>query len=128
MVTEEQLEKIRTGLWRAVNQSGTARRARVEGFEVAGKTGTVQTIGRASRERLGPARADSFRSTGWFVGYAPINNPQIVVAVILEQAGSGGAVAAPVAQEILQVVHSRNAPSDIGLPVMARASSLNTPR
>ena len=116
----EQLEKIRTGLWRAVNQSGTARRARVEGFEVAGKTGTVQTIGRASRERLGPARASRFRSTAWFVGYAPANNPQVVVAVILEGAGSGGAAAAPVAREILQFFHSRNAPSDMDLPVMAR--------
>ena len=116
----EQLEKIRTGLWRAVNQSGTAWRARVEGFEVAGKTGTVQTIGRASRERLGPARASRFRSTAWFVGYAPANNPQVVVAVILEGAGSGGAAAAPVAREILQFFHSRNAPSDMDLPVMAR--------
>ena len=116
----EQLEKIRTGLWRAVNQSGTAWRARVEGFEVAGKTGTVQTIGRASRERLGPARASRFRSTAWFVGYAPANNPQVVVAVILEGAGSGGAAAAPVAREILQSFHSRNAPSNMDLPVMAR--------
>ena len=116
----EQLEKIRTGLWRAVNQSGTAWRARVEGFEVAGKTGTVQTIGRASRKRLGPARASRFRSTAWFVGYAPANNPQVVVAVILEGAGSGGAAAAPVAREILQFFHSRNAPSDMDLPVMAR--------
>ena len=120
----EQLEKIRAGLWRAVNQNGTAERARVEGFEVVGKTSTVQTIGRASRERLGPARASRFRSTAWFVGYAPANNPRVVVAVILEGAGSGGAGAAPVAREILQAFHSRNAPSDMDLPVMA----LNTPR
>ena len=124
MFAPEQLEKIRTGLWRAVNQSGTARRARVEGFEVAGKTGTVQTIGRASRERLGPARAGRFRSTAWFIGYAPANNPRVAVAVILEGAGSGGAAAAPVAREIFQAVHSRNAPSDMDLPVMARKYSL----
>ena len=124
----EQLEEIRTGLWRAVNQSGTARRARVEGFDVAAKTGTVQTIGRASRERIGPGQASRFRSTAWFVGYAPVNNPQVVVAVILEQAGSGGAVAAPVAREILEAVYSRKEPSDIDLPVMARAQDLNTPR
>ncbi len=123
----EQLEEIRTGLWRAVNQSGTAQRARVEGFEVAGKTGTVQTIGRSSRERMDPAaRVSRFRSTAWFVGYAPASNPQVVVAVILEQAGSGGEVAAPVAQKILQAFHSRNAPSDVGLPVMARAPDLST--
>ena len=124
----EQLEVIRTGLWRSVNQGGTALRARVEGFEVAGKTGTVQTIGRATRERLGQARASRFRSTAWFVGYAPANNPRVVVAVILEGAGSGGAAAAPVAREILRAFHSRNAPSDMDLPVMARAQGLNTPR
>ena len=124
----EQLKDIRTGLWRAVNQGGTAQQARVEGFEVAAKTGTVQTIGRASRERLGPGRADRFRSTAWFVGYAPVNDPQVVVSVILEQAGSGGAVAAPVAREILQAVYSRKQPSDTDLPVMARAQELNAPR
>ena len=123
----EQLEEIRTGLWRAVNQSGTARRARVEGFEVAGKTGTVQTIGRASRERMGPGQAGRFRSTAWFVGYAPVNNPEVVVTVILEQAGSGG-VAAAVARETLQAVYSRRESSAVDLPVMARVQDLSTPR
>ncbi len=122
----EQLEEIRTGLWRAVNQSGTSQHARVEGFEVAGKTGTVQTIGRSSRERLGSARAGRFRSTAWFVGYAPVGDPQVVVSVILEQAGSGGATAAPVAREILDAFHSRDTPSDISFPVMARAPDRST--
>ena len=123
-----QLEEIRTGLWRAVNQSGTARRARVEGFDVAGKTGTVQTIGRASRERLGPGQAGRFRSTAWFVGYAPVSNPQVVVAVILEEAGGGGLAAAPVAREVFQAVYSRKAPSDMDLPVMARVQGPTTPQ
>ena len=94
---------------------------------MAGKTGTVQTIGRASRERMGPGQADRFRSTAWFVGYAPVDNPEVVVAVILEQAGSGG-VAAAVAREILRAVYFRRESSAIDLPVMARVQDLSTPR
>ncbi len=120
MFGAEALATIRSGMWRAVNQNGTARSARIEGFEVVGKTGTAQTIGRAARERLGSNGVDRFRSTGWFVGYAPRNDPQIVVAVLLEQAGSGGVVAAPAARKVFQVFYLQNTMPDPDLPVLAQ--------
>ncbi len=108
----EALEAIRRGMWRAVNRNGTAKLARVPGLEVVGKTGTVQTIGRAARERMSAAKAARFRSTAWFVGYAPRTDPQIVVAVLLEQAGSGGTVAAPAARKVFQAFHLERTASD----------------
>jgi penicillin-binding protein 2 len=62
---------------------GTGGLARVQGIEVAGKTGTAQNP-------HGPDHA-------WFVGFAPYDNPRIAIAVLLENAGFGGSYAAPIA-------------------------------
>jgi penicillin-binding protein 2 len=73
--------------------SGTAAEAFSEfgdGLEVVGgKTGTGQS-------------APTNDNHAWFIGVAPIDNPQYVVAVVIEEGGSGGEIAAPVARQILQ--------------------------
>jgi penicillin-binding protein 2 len=74
------------GLTAAV-RFGTAQLARVEGLEVAGKTGTS------------PA-ADRLRTHAWFAGFAPASRPELVIVVFLEQ-GAGGSDAAPIAGRIL---------------------------
>jgi penicillin-binding protein 2 len=66
---------------------------------VAGKTGTTQ---------VSQTRDDH----AWFIGVAPIDNPQFVVAVVVEEGGSGGAIAAPVARHILQYLMN-NEPTEI---------------
>jgi penicillin-binding protein 2 len=58
---------------------------------VGGKTGTGQSVRTADNH-------------AWFVGVAPIDDPRYVVVVLIDQGGSGGAVAAPVARHILQYV------------------------
>ncbi|HWB89167.1 MAG TPA: penicillin-binding transpeptidase domain-containing protein [Acidimicrobiia bacterium] len=89
-------ESTRTQLLEDLNRvvtSGTAASAFAEfgpGLElVGGKTGTSQT-------------ARTKDNTAWFIGVAPIDNPQYVVAVVIDEGGSGGAIAAPVARHILQ--------------------------
>jgi penicillin-binding protein 2 len=89
-------ESTRTSLLTDLNRvvtSGTAAKAFEEfgdGLEVVGgKTGTGQS---------GPTNDDH----AWFIGVAPIDNPRYVVAVVVEEGGSGGEVAAPVARQILQ--------------------------
>ncbi len=89
-------DETRTELLRDLNRvvtTGTARAAFQDfgpGLElVGGKTGTGQT----SKTRDNHA---------WFVGVAPIDNPQYVVAVVVDEGGSGGRIAAPVARHILQ--------------------------
>ncbi|HEV2909144.1 MAG TPA: penicillin-binding protein 2 [Candidatus Eremiobacteraceae bacterium] len=71
----------------AVVRNGTGTAARIPGVTVAGKTGTGTHVG---------APPDA-----WFVCFAPAEHPRLVVAVIVEDAGYGGAVAAPVARDIL---------------------------
>jgi peptidoglycan glycosyltransferase len=75
----------------SVVQAGTGTNAQIPGIEVAGKTGTAETgINRVY--------------TAWFVCFAPAENPQVAVAVVLEKQanGFGGAVSAPIAKAILQ--------------------------
>lgn len=73
-----------------VIEHGTARRARIPGITWAGKTG--------STEHSGPDK----KTHSWFVGYAPADNPRIAVAVLVEESGHGGEIAAPIAAAIVK--------------------------
>jgi cell division protein FtsI/penicillin-binding protein 2 len=68
-------------------EHGTGRAAQVWGVQVAGKTGTAQN----------PHGEDH----AWFVAFAPVDEPRVALAVIVENSGHGGAVAAPIARRIL---------------------------
>jgi penicillin-binding protein 2 len=71
-----------------VSRHGTAKRALPESLLVAGKTGTAETPGKKEDH-------------AWFVFYAPWEDPQIAGAIVVEKAGHGGAVAAPIARKII---------------------------
>jgi penicillin-binding protein 2 len=69
---------------------------------VAGKTGTAQVVGIAQNEKYDAAKlAERQRDHGLFVAFAPVDNPQIAVAVIVENGNSGSGAAAPVARKVL---------------------------
>jgi penicillin-binding protein 2 len=86
-VSKSNLSIMRTAL-ENVNAEGTGQSAfRGFGVRTAGKTGTAEVNGK-----------DAF---AWYVGYAPAESPKYVVAVVVEQGGHGGSVAAPAARQIL---------------------------
>ena len=95
------LRAVRDGLWKVVNeQGGTGGNARVEGLDIAGKTGTVQVI-----RQIGWVKSESlpfkYRDHAWFASYAPggpDDTPQMVVVVFVEHGGHGGSDAAPLAK------------------------------
>lgn len=66
-------------------------------FIVGGKTGTATTTDKAD--------------TSWFVGVAPLDDPEYVVAVVVEEGGNGGDVAAPITRQILQYLFGENVDS-----------------
>ncbi len=72
---------------------GTGRQAAIEGVVVAGKTGTAQN----------PHGEDH----AWFIGFAPLDDPRIAVAVLVEQGGHGGSVAAPIAGKVMEAYLKR---------------------
>ncbi|RFA31283.1 penicillin-binding protein 2 [Alkalilimnicola ehrlichii] len=82
---------------------GTARRiSRNLSYTVAGKTGTSQVFSLAQdQEYDAEALARELHNHALFVAFAPIENPRIAVAVIVEHGGGGGSVAAPVARQVL---------------------------
>jgi penicillin-binding protein A len=77
----------------AVVNGGTGGQAQIPGIKVAGKTGTAET-------------GKSHVYTAWFIFFAPADNPQVAGAVVLENQlnGFGGAVAAPIARELMQAI------------------------
>lgn len=84
-------------------QQGTGRGARVEGLEVAGKTGTAQVVSLIHTEDLDEDEIrESHRDHAWFTAWAPAREPEVVVVVLVEHGGSGGATAAPIAGRILE--------------------------
>lgn len=84
---------------------GTARRLNKGlAYTLAGKTGTAQVFGLDAEEQYIAANLDErLRDHALFTGFAPVNNPKIAIAVIVENAGSGSSKAAPLAREVLDV-------------------------
>ena len=86
-----------TSMMELVVTSGTARAAQIPGVPVAGKTGTAQ-------------HAEGAAPHAWFIAFAPANDPQVAIAVVVEDGGSagseatGGRVAAPIARDVMRAV------------------------
>jgi penicillin-binding protein 2 len=87
---------LRHALTGVVNEGGTGSAARIPGVLVAGKTGTAQSV----------AKSDSSKGQdhAWFASFAPADDPQVVVVVLVERGGKGGQVAAPIARQIYQAL------------------------
>jgi len=103
-VKPETLAFIRQAMLGVVNE-GTGARAKVPGVPIGGKTGTAQVV----RKGEGKGHAE-LKDHGWFVSFAPVDNPQIAVVVLVENGGFGGLVAAPVAKAIYEAALGRRQP------------------
>jgi penicillin-binding protein 2 len=83
-------------------QRGTARRIRTDKYRIAGKTGTAQVFTVKQEEEYDEETvAKHKRDHALFIAFAPVDAPRIAVAVIVENGGHGGAVAAPIARKVL---------------------------
>ncbi len=82
---------------------GTARRLGAQSsYRIAGKTGTAQVIGIAQNEEYDEENIEErFRDHSLFIAFAPVDNPLIAVAVVVENGGSGSRTAAPMAKKVL---------------------------
>lgn len=101
------MEKVIEGMWRSVNNQGTGQGAYQPGFEVCGKTGTTQLISRETAERLVQRGVEVKKTHSWFTGFAPRQNPEIVVTVLVEFGGMGGQTAAPIAGQIFKAYREK---------------------
>lgn len=104
---ETTMETVIEGMWRSVNRQGTGQGAYQPGFEVCGKTGSTQLISRESAERLIQRGLEVKKTHSWFTGFAPRDNPEIVVTVLVEFGGMGGQTAAPIAGQIFKAYREK---------------------
>jgi len=104
----ETLQLVSEGMCGVVNAGGTGWRARLPDVRVCGKTGSAQLV---SHDRLARGATPDLQPHGWFVAYAPAEAPRIALAVLVENGGSGGEAAAPVARQILEQFFSAEAGS-----------------
>jgi penicillin-binding protein 2 len=105
---EEVAERLRRMLWGVVNEGGTGWRARVEGLDVCGKTGTAQVV---AKKRVSEGEEDeALKTHSWFLGFAPLEHPEVALAVLVEHGGFGGETAAPIAKRFFEAYRSGRGP------------------
>ena len=97
-IAREAFELVREGMRRTVT-SGTGKVCDVEGVTVAGKTGSAQN--------------PSGKAHGWFICFAPVENPEIAIACVVEQGLHGATSAAPVCRAVLDVYFGKRKPDEI---------------
>jgi len=102
-VKPEHLGMVKTALRGVVDdRHGTAYAERIEGVDVAGKTGTAQ-VSHVTPRGVDPDRVWYFnRDHAWFAGYAPAASPEIAIVVLIEHGGGGGKNAVPVAMRVIR--------------------------
>jgi penicillin-binding protein 2 len=101
----ETLSALHDGLWMVVNASGTGGRARIPGRDVSGKTGTAQVISNQGRQAARNSGRD-LRDHGWFVFFAPRDNPQIA-GVIFGEHNEHGFLGAPIAKHVIETYFAK---------------------
>ncbi|MGH9253697.1 MAG: penicillin-binding protein 2 [Vicinamibacterales bacterium] len=99
------LTALHDGLWRVVNANGTGGRARLPGRDVAGKTGTAQVISIQGRQAARGTDRD-LRDHGWFVFFAPKDNPEIA-GVIFGEHNEHGYLGAPIAKHVIDTYFAK---------------------
>jgi penicillin-binding protein 2 len=85
-VSQRTLSTIVRAMEAVMEPGGTGHASAIPGLRIAGKTGTAQRSGHPDN--------------AWYVGFAPVENPQIAICVFVEEGGHGGATAAPIAQKM----------------------------
>jgi penicillin-binding protein 2 len=100
------MDALHEGLFLVVNGGGTGAKARLTGYDVAGKTGTAQVISLQGRQRAGKTEKD-LRDNGWFLFFAPAAKPEIAGVVFTEHGGFGAASAAPIARHMIETYFAK---------------------
>ena len=100
-------DRVIRGMWGAVNDRGTARLAKIQGFDVCAKTGSTQVVSSfAAGQEANPEL--KIKTHSWFTGFAPKDKPRIVVTIIVEFGGGGGESAAPLARELFELYRGKH--------------------
>jgi len=103
----ENIRKVVSGMYGVVNEGGTGVRAHLPGIDVCGKTGSAQLVSNDAL-RAGFKQSNDMKDNAWFVGFAPCQDPEIVVATLFEN-GEHGQLAAPIVRDVLKAYFDKKA-------------------
>ncbi|MFW6131338.1 MAG: penicillin-binding protein 2 [Candidatus Aminicenantaceae bacterium] len=101
-IKNSSFEYVIKGMWKAVNEHGTAKAAMVPEFQICGKTGSTQLVSKETAEKM-EKKDIEIKTHSWFTGFAPKDEPEVVITVLVEYGGWGGETAALLARELFQL-------------------------
>ena len=106
-IRSDTLEIVKSGLFGVVNEpGGTGWAAKSQLMSIGGKTGTAQVVAIKRDSQYLP---EKFRDHAWFFAFAPVEKPEIALAVLVEHGGHGGGAAAPIAKRAIEgYMNSKN--------------------
>ncbi|MDT7603430.1 MAG: penicillin-binding protein 2 [Acidobacteriota bacterium] len=108
-ISDDNHRTVVEGMWQVVNNGGTGTAVKIDGMDIAGKTGTAQVV--SLGKDVGANKDHS-----WFVSYAPAFKPEIATVALIENVGFGGKFAAPATRQVYEAFYHK-APSNT-LPVV----------
>ncbi len=125
--------KIVLGAMYGVTQEGTSTRTFLgAGYKSGGKTGTAQAVGIRQNEKYNASKMDEYlRDHALYIAFAPLDNPRIAVAALVENAGFGAQSAAPITRRVLDYWLMGNYPSEEDIVAVQRgeaAAPIGAPR
>jgi penicillin-binding protein 2 len=125
-IAPETFKVVKEGMRRVIHgERGTARGSRLAGVEMAGKTGTTQVRSFSADEIYSrcDARPIFQRHHGWFVAFAPVQNPEITVAVLAQHACSGARGGAPVVHDVMKAYFEKYHPEMLKASLEKKAAA-----
>lgn len=104
-LAEDTVEQVTQGMYGVVNEGGTGAALKLANIEFSGKSGTAQLMSYTAGAKMGHKGKET---NGWFVGYAPRRNPEIVVAAVVQGSTEhGGSTAGPVVRDIVKAYYDK---------------------
>jgi penicillin-binding protein 2 len=105
-ISDSTVDTVTEGMYGVVNeQGGTGSGSKLPGIELCGKTGSAQVISNQGLARTGKQAA--LKDNAWFVGFAPRQNPEIVVSVLVQGGQHGATAAAPIARDVVKAYYDK---------------------
>jgi penicillin-binding protein 2 len=115
---ENTVEKVTQGMYGVINEGGTGSSLKLQNIEFSGKSGTAQLMSYGAGSKMGKKGKET---NGWFVGYAPRRDPEIVVAAVIQGSSEhGGTTAGPVVRDIVKAYYDKKSGMKMQLEYTAK--------
>ena len=104
-LADDTVEQVTEGMYGVINEGGTGSSLKLQNIDFSGKSGTAQLMSYEAGSKNGKKGKET---NGWFVGYAPRRNPEIVVAAVIQGSSEhGGTTAGPVVRDIVKAYYDK---------------------